>query len=165
MASWLHQPIAMPLARTKHFGTVDYEEAAVLTFPSGLPAFERFTRFLLIEQPAAAPLVFLQSLGDAGVCLPAIAVMAVDPNYELSLTSEDLEELGFTSSEQTPGPNSIGCFVIVSVPASGPPTANLLAPVVINLATRLAVQSVRADTKYSHQHPVVPARDGEGVCS
>src|SRR3974377_2278454 len=161
MASWLHQPIAMPLARTKHLRRGGYQEPACPTFPPGWPAFERLTRFLLIEQPAAAPLVFLQSLDDAGVCLPAIAVTAVDPDYELSLTSEDLEELGLTSSEQSPAANTIGCFVILTVPASGPPTANLLAPVVINLATRVAVQSVRTDDRYSHLHPIIP----EAVCS
>jgi flagellar assembly factor FliW len=155
----------MSQALTKHFGTVEYDEAAVITFPSGLPAFERLHRFLLIEQPAAAPLVFLQSLDEAGICLPAIAVMAVDRNYELSLTSEDLEELDFTSSEQPPGATSIACFVVVSIPPGGRPTANLLAPIVINLAARVAVQSVRSDTRYSHQHPIVSAPEGEAVCS
>lgn len=156
---------AMPQARTKHFGTVEYEDGAVLIFPLGLPAFERLTRFLLIEQPEAAPLVFLQSIEDGEVCFPAIATMAVDPTYELSLSSEDLEELGFTSGDGTPGADSLACLVIVSVPDNAPPTANLLAPIVINLANRRAVQSVRGDTTYSHQHPMFPARNPEAVCS
>ena len=152
-------------ARTRHFGPIEYDEAAVLTFPWGLPAFEQLSRFLLIEHPSAAPLVFLQSLEREELCLPAIPVLALDPDYELALSSDDLETLGFTSAEQPPGVDTLGCFVVVSIPAVGPATANLLAPIVVNLASRLAVQAVRADRRYSHQHPLVSAGTGEAVCS
>ena len=37
----------------------------------------------------------------------------------------------------------------------GPPTANLLSPVVIHWRTRLAVQAIQADSPYSHQHPLL----------
>ena len=152
-------------ARTKHFATIEYDEAAVLTFPDGLPAFEHLSRFLLIEQPSAAPLVFLQSLEQEDLCLPAIPVLALDPDYELALSADDLETLGFTTLEQPPGGDAIGCFAVVSVPAMGPASANLLAPIVVNLASRRAVQSVRGDTRYSHKHPLVAAGAGEAICS
>ncbi len=156
----------MPVARTKHFNTLDYQDDAILTFPVGLPAFEGLTKFLLIEDAASAPLVFLQSLEDEEVCLPALAAIAVDSEYELSLTGDDLEALGFTDSEPLPAGNSIACLAIVSVPAAGPATANLLAPVVVNLAARRAVQAVRVDTRYSHQHPLInAAQTGAPLCS
>jgi flagellar assembly factor FliW len=153
----------MPQAQTKHFGAIQYDEEAVLTFPEGLPAFEQLTRFLLIDHPSATPLVFLQSLERSDLSLPAIAALAVDPDYELSLSVEDLETLAFSGSEGAPPENAIGCFAIVSIPDGGPPSANLLAPIVVNLAARRAVQSVRSDGRYSHQCPILPA--GEGVCS
>jgi flagellar assembly factor FliW len=54
---------------------------------------------------------------------------------------------------------------VVTLPASGPATANLLAPLVVNLAARLGVQAVRSDARYSHRHPLATAAAGEGVCS
>jgi flagellar assembly factor FliW len=153
----------MPQAQTKHFGAIEYDKEAVLTFPEGLPAFELFTRFLLIDHPSATPLVFLQSMERSDLCLPALPVLAVEPDYELSLSVEDLEILEFGGPDGGAPQNAIGCFAIVSIPESGPPTANLLAPVVVNLAARRAVQSVRSDTRYSHQCPINPA--GVGVCS
>ena len=42
------------------------------------------------------------------------------------------------------------------------PTANLLAPVVINRASGRAVQAVRSDRVYSHKHPLLPQ---EAPCS
>jgi flagellar assembly factor FliW len=155
----------MPQARTKHFAILDYDEGAVLTFPVELPGFEHLTRFLMVEHPDTAPLTFLQSLESEDVCLPALAVLAVDPDYELALTTDDLEDLGFTAHEQIPVGNAIGCFAIISVPADGPATANLQAPVVVNLAARRAVQAVRLDTRYSHQHPIARAVGREDMCS
>lgn len=152
-------------ARTKHFESVDYDESAVLIFPTGLPGFERLTRFLLIEHPVATPLAFLQSLEDQDVCLPSIPVLAVDPDYELALSSDDLEVLGFAGSEALPPGNTLACFAVVSAAPNGSATANLLAPIVVNLAGRRAVQAVRGDTRYSHQHPIVSAETGEAVCS
>jgi flagellar assembly factor FliW len=45
-------------------------------------------------------------------------------------------------------------LALLSIADGGRMTANLLAPIVINLADRVAVQAVRSDLKYSHQHPV-----------
>ena len=163
VASWLLTP--MPQALTRHFATMEYEEETVIGFPQGLPAFEQLTRFVLVEHPATSPLVFFQSLERADVCLPAVPVLAVDPNYELALTPDDLDDLGFAAQEPIPAGNAIGCFAIVSVPMEGPATANLLAPVVINLSARRAIQAVRLDTRYSHQHPILPVPAKEGACS
>ncbi len=147
---------------TRHFATVEYHEDAILHFPSGLPAFEGLSRFLLIEHPGTAPLVFLQSLESPDVCLPAVPVKAVDPNYELALTAEDVETL---DTGAAPEEANLGCLAVVSVPATGPATANLLAPVVVNWRTRIAVQSVRSDTRYHHQHPIVGSGTEAGPCS
>src|SRR4051812_43711580 len=102
MASRMHDSSLMPQAPTKHFGTIEYDEEAVLTFPEGLPAFETLTRFLVIEDAASAPLVFLQSLDDQSICFPAMSPLVVDPDYELSLTPDDLETLEFAGSEEYP---------------------------------------------------------------
>ena len=45
-----------------------------------------------------------------------------------------------------------------------PATANLIAPLVINLRTRQAVQAIVCEGDYSHQH-VFPASSPEAVCS
>ena len=35
-------------------------------------------------------------------------------------------------------------------------TANLMAPIVMNLKTRRGLQAIRRDSMYSHQHPIAP---------
>jgi flagellar assembly factor FliW len=77
---------------------------------------------------------------------------AVDPGYEMGLIQDDRELLGLEGSRQPEAGPEVLCLAILTAPPDGPPTANLLAPVVINLATRVGVQAVRADARYSHRH-------------
>jgi flagellar assembly factor FliW len=147
---------------SQQLGVLEYEDGAVLEFPAGLPGFEDQTRFLLVERPAAAPLVFLQSLSLADLCFLAVPVSAIDPDYDLAVTAEDLGRLGLGRQQQPRQNVDVLCLALLSVPEDGPLTANLLAPIVINVQNRRAVQAVRVDSRYSHQHPVTPP---EPVCS
>ena len=143
----------MPQALTKYFGSIEFGEAEVVQFPSGLPAFEEETQFLVMEPAASAPLIFLQSLRQPEFCFLALPMVTVDPKYHLAIAMEDLESLGIDSSE------GVTCLAILAVTDNGAFTANLLAPVVINRVRRLGLQAVRLDSIYSHQHPL-----GEGAC-
>jgi flagellar assembly factor FliW len=147
----------MPETRTKHFETVQYDEAAVLSFPTGIPAFENHRRFVLLERSATAPVVFLQSLDDDQVCLLAVPVQAIDPHYELEVAPDDLDTLQADSLEQLAEAQELACLAVIAVPDSGAVTANLAAPVVMNLQTRRGVQAVRGDTRYSFAYPIAPA--------
>ncbi|MBZ5591364.1 MAG: flagellar assembly protein FliW [Acidobacteriia bacterium] len=145
----------MPQSETKYFGTVSYDDQTVITFPAGLPAFERYRRFLPIEDAARRPFIFLQSLDDPLLCFLTLPVAALDPGYQLKMSAEDLAAIGL---ERPPAATAgLLCLAVVSFHRDGIPAANLLAPVVVNAATRQAVQSVRDDSVYSSCHPLAPA--------
>jgi len=141
---------------SKRLGTVELDDAAVLHFPAGLPGFEHCTRFALVERAATVPIVFLQSLDLQQICFLAVSIKAIDSGYQLAMTREDLERIGIDSTED------VICLAILSPAEDGRFTANLLAPVVIDRKTRRAVQAVRVDSRYSHQHPLT---GGEAPCS
>jgi len=54
------------------------------------------------------------------------------------------------------------CLAIITTGDGQPPTANLLAPIVMNLRTNVAVQAIQTETGYSHQQ-LLPTEDAEGV--
>ena len=142
----------MPLVQTRRFGALEYADSSVLRFAAGPPGFEDQTCFALVEQPEMTPVVFLQSLSRAELCFLAAPVGTLLKDYDLAMTREDIERLGLNGSRQpTPG-EEVLCLALLCAPENGPVTANLLAPVVVNLQTRTAVQAVRADARYSHQH-------------
>ncbi len=139
---------------TTHFGPLDYDDSAVLNFPAGLPGFENQTRFVLVEQPPVAPIVFLQSMTTPNLCFLAAPVNFIDAQYELSITRDDLQVLGMEGKGPFQPGAGVLCLVILTAPENGPLSANLLAPVVVDVRTRRAVQAVRVDSRYSHQHPL-----------
>jgi len=56
------------------------------------------------------------------------------------------------------------CLAIITVPEGKPPTANLMAPLIVNRKTRLALQAIQVDSAYSHQH-ALPMPPVEERCS
>jgi flagellar assembly factor FliW len=120
-----------------------------LEFPSGLPAFEDQHKFSLDAHPRQAPLHELRS-ESTPLFFYLLPIHAIDPAYEIDLSAADRTQLRL---EETA---SLLAFAILTTGENSPPTANLLAPVVVNPSNGRAVQAVRADARYSHQHPLGP---------
>jgi flagellar assembly factor FliW len=143
----------MPTLQTKNFGLIGYDADAALEFPRGLPGFEERRRFLALHFDGTDPLVYLQSVEDPGLCFLTIPVLVADPTYRLRLEPEDTELIGLTSSAPRIGEEAL-CLTVLSLREEGP-TANLLAPIVVNLRNRQSVQAVATQSGYSHQHPLM----------
>lgn len=116
-----------------------------LEFPHGIPAFENETRFRLIERE---PLLFLESETNPGLSFLLLPVALIDPDYRMTISAEDQETIGALRESR------LMCLAVITAAEDSPPTANLLAPVVINLDTGRAVQAVRSDSVYSHKKAI-----------
>ena len=87
----------MPSIDTR-FGTLEYNEEARLEFPWGIPGFEEYRWFVLVDQPANRPVVFLQSLEKSDLCFMTLPIADIAPDYRLKILAEDLERLGLDGS-------------------------------------------------------------------
>jgi flagellar assembly factor FliW len=116
-----------------------------LEFPHGIPAFENEKRFRLIDRE---PLVFLESESNPELSFLLLPVALIDPEYRLALSAEDRETIGAREG------SSLLCLAVITAAEDSPPTANLLAPVVINPENGRAVQAVRCDSAYSHKKAI-----------
>jgi flagellar assembly factor FliW len=148
--------LAMPSVETKYFGTLSYAGESVFDFPHGLPAFEQEKSFVLIDTPESAPLLFLQSLARAGLCFLALPILVADKDYQLAIAPEDLEHLGLDSRRQPVLGADVTVLALVSLRDGVLASANLMAPIVLNVKTRRGLQAIRRDSRYSHEHPVAP---------
>jgi flagellar assembly factor FliW len=144
---------------TAYFGELDYAEGAVFHFPYGLPGFELERAFLFVQQPQTEPLMFLQSLGNPQLCFILLPILVVDENYTVNLDAEDLAALHLPSGRQPRIGEDILCAAIVSTSEGEAPTANLMAPVVVNLKEQIGLQAIQADSPYSHRHPIAPGKE------
>jgi flagellar assembly factor FliW len=123
----------------------------VIDFPAGIPGFEQERRFILIEQQALDPLVFLQSLVSPALCFLALHARVVCPDYKFRMSDEDLELLGLPG--QPPIGPDLACLTLIHLDEKDI-TANLLAPIVIHVSARRGAQTILAGSEYSHQHKI-----------
>ena len=144
----------MGILRTKYFGEIAQGDESGFHFPLGLPAFEEEKRFVPVELPGSDPLVFLQSARTPELCFLAFPIQVVDPEYHLALAVEDLAVLGLEANRQPRIGEEVLALALLNVRDGFPVTANLMAPMVVNLKTLTAVQAVRHDAEYSFEQAV-----------
>ena len=153
----------MPSVQTKYFGTLPHVEESAFDFPQGLPAFEEEKVFVLIEAPEKAPLVFLQSMLRPSLCFVAFPILVVDKQYQLAIAPEDLEELGLDPRRQPTLGSEVIVLALLTLHDDFPATANLMAPIVLNVKARRGLQAIRRDARYSHEHPIIASAGGENA--
>ena len=146
--------VRMPSFPTTYFGELEYTSDSVFEFPSGIPGFEKHTRFLLVEQAQSHPLVFVQSLLSPELCFIAVPVRVVDPQYRLELSEEDLTSMEFPNSAQPRIGEDVACLALVTVTENADPTANLRSPLVLNLKRKVGFQIIHQDFGYSFRQPI-----------
>ena len=122
----------MPEIVTPHFGRLAYEETSIIEFPAGLPGFEDEHRFLLVDHGASRPVAFLQSASRGSLCFITMPVPALARGFRLSAAVEDLRLIGMDSAKQPEVGKDLLCLAIISIADDGTPTADLLAPLLIN---------------------------------
>jgi flagellar assembly factor FliW len=145
---------------SSQFGVLRYETDQVMETPCGLPAFESERRFLAIEKPENAPIVFLQSLQTPELAFITLPVTFLAPDYAIEFTPEDLETLKWVDEQPPRIDHEVLCLALVTVGSEPGATANLMAPLVVNLANRRTVQVIQT-AGYSHQHPLGANPEGE----
>lgn len=127
------------------FGTLEVEPGKIIEFPRGLPGFEACRRFSLFHPEGGEPKYFiLQSIDD-----PEVAFHIADParfgfSYEISLSDEDAALIGLADAAE-----AVVAVILTKPEASTPLSANLNAPLVINLASRRGLQHVFARLDYA----------------
>jgi flagellar assembly factor FliW len=131
------------------FGDCTYRESEVVRFPWGLPGFATLRRFLVISVNEEQSYIWLQSLDDPRVALPLCDPWSLFDDYEAGLPLYAKQSLDIETAESF----CVLC-VLVAPPGGAPTTINLLAPIIINLETRVGRQVTLENGRYSVRTPV-----------
>lgn len=120
------------------FGTLEIEPSKVVEFPRGLPGFEHCHRFSLFHQEGAEPkYVIMHSLDDVDVAFYLADPAHFNFNYEIKLSDVDVADIGLMDPA-----SALVLVMVMKADDNAPLTANLNAPVVINLETQRGLQYV-----------------------
>ena len=120
-------------------GEVEVSPERVITFPAGLPGFEACRQFALLhpEGSEAPKLFMLQSLDEPEVAFTVTTPDIFGLNYEFTLSDDDVAALQLGSADDA------SVLLIVSRgDATAPVRANVMAPLVLNTATRRGLQKI-----------------------
>ena len=139
--------------RTSRFGDIEVDEELIIDMPDGLIGFERCRRYVVITPGEDTAFRWFQSLDDGGVAFPIIEPWQFMEDYSPTISDMDARLMGL--SQETPKL----VFAVVTVPKHDPRsmTANLLAPLVINAATRCGRQVIVTDDQYTTRHSILEA--------
>jgi flagellar assembly factor FliW len=123
------------------FGDIDLDDAKTIVFPRGLIGFPEARRYVLLERPGQ-PVAWLQSLDVPGLAFPVIDGSAVAGTYPDPPAAKLARDAGLATAEPV-------VLIVVAVRKGRELVANLLAPLVIDLASRSGAQIVLDPKKYS----------------
>ena len=122
------------------FGTFDVDQADIMTFPDGVPGFDRCRRFVLLSSAPFAPLQCLHAVDGVAASFLAVDPRLVMPGYQCALHPSDYECL--RADDTTP---LVWLALITVAEATEQASANLRAPIVVNPESMLGRQVISDD--------------------
>ncbi|MDA8233881.1 MAG: flagellar assembly protein FliW [Clostridia bacterium] len=132
---------------TSRFGEIQINEDDIINFPQGILGFEDIKRFIILSFEEQAPFKWLQALDDSDLAFVIAEPFLFFSDYEFDLSDEDQKMLEGSTIEQ------LGVYVILLMREKATDvSANLMAPIVVNLTKRKAKQVVLYNEKYSTKH-------------
>lgn len=137
------------IINTSRFGRIELQDNDVLNFPEGLLGFADLRQFVLLDDPSDEIFAWLQSCESSHIAFPVLEPELFTDVYKVTLTKNDLESLKLPSQEKA------RYFSIVTIPDDPTQmTANLKAPIVVNVVERIARQCVLQDNHLAIREPI-----------
>lgn len=135
--------------KTSRFGLIEITQEDIIQFPEGLLGFNDLRQFVLLDDPNDEIFAWLQSCEEPGIAFPILEPELFTQQYNVNLTKHDLEVLGLNKAE------GIRFFSIITIPEDPTQmTANLKAPIVVNVSQRTARQCVLQDNSLAIKEPI-----------
>ncbi len=137
---------------TDRFGELEIDEKRIVTFAEGIPAFETEHEFIVLPYDEESPYYFMQSLTKPGLAFLLTIPELFFADYSAEIDDATIEELGIED------PEKVLVYTLITIPNGSVRymTANLLAPIVINVANMKAKQIVMDKSNYTTKHRLFP---------
>ena len=139
------------------FGEIEVDPDVVIVFERGLPGFPECTQFIVMDHDRETPLKWLQCVDR-----PEVSFLIVEPEQILAAYQLDIPQqvLNLLELEGTENPADIAIFVLLNADEDRL-TANLRAPVVVNVQKRRAHQMILEDADVPLRHVIEPPEKEE----
>jgi flagellar assembly factor FliW len=141
---------------TTRFGALTLEEKKIIDMPTGMLGFPEKRRFVILTHRDDSPFYWYQSVDDPDLAFVITSPSLFHPDYNVDLT-DTLKAMSWDLAEK----ESILLYVVVNIPKGSPEkmTANFIGPILVNPEKCQAVQTVIANSPYSHKVPLMKTKE------
>lgn len=137
------------IIQTSRFGQVQLSHEDIITFPEGLLGFQDLRTFVLLDDPNDDIFAWLQSCESPSIAFPVLEPELFSESYKINLNKSDLEVLQMANA------SGVRSFCIVTIPDDPTlMTANMKAPIVVNVQKKRARQCVLQDNNLAIREPI-----------
>ncbi len=137
------------IVKTGRFGELGVDESEVISIPQGILGFPEYKTFCLVDPGDETLILWMQSLNHPDIAFPVLEPKVFKPDYAVRLSALELRELKLETIQNS------AVFVILTIPDDATQmTANLKAPLVINLKAQIAKQVILQENEYTIKHPM-----------
>jgi flagellar assembly factor FliW len=131
------------MIETSRFGSIAVSENDIITFPEGMLGFSKIDQYVLVERADDSLFIWLQALKKPTVAFPLLEPQILERNYRVEMIDEDMKMIRMKDLKHSK------VFSIITIPTDPTKmTANLKAPVVINVKDKLAKQVILHNQDY-----------------
>lgn len=130
--------------KTTKFNEVKIDKSSIFNFVSPIIGFNDLKDYAIIDYKPDSPFKWLQSMEDMDLAFPITLCSFFGIDYQFNIPDDEAKKL------EIENPDDIFVFNIVNIPSSNPQgaTVNMLAPIVVNLANKKAMQIVLKNTDF-----------------
>ncbi len=141
---------------TTRFGTLTLEEEKIIDMPTGMLGFPEKRRFVILTHRDDSPFFWYQSVDDPDLAFVITSPSLFHPDYNVDMT-EPLKAMSWDPDEK----ESILLYVVVNIPKGNPEkmTANFIGPILVHPGKSQAVQTVIANSPYTHNVPLMKDKE------
>jgi flagellar assembly factor FliW len=131
------------ILKTGRFGELNLDASELIEFPLGVVGFPELKRFCMVDPGDETLILWLQSVDRPEWAFPVLEPKIFKPDYRVKLSANEKRELNLASLKDA------SVFSILTIPSEiADMTANLKAPIVVNLKNSIAKQVVLQETEY-----------------
>lgn len=144
----------MRKVNTDRFGEIEVDENRIIHFKDGIPAFEDEHEFIILPYDEESPYYFMQSLNKPSLAFLLTIPEIFFPDYSAEIDDDTVAELDIKNIEK------VLVYTMITIPNGSVRymTANLLAPLVINIENMQAKQIVMEKSNYTTKHRLFPEK-------
>ena len=132
------------------FGDIEFSKNDIIHFVDGMIGFQQMTQYVVVNTKEGSPYRWLQSVQE-----PKLAFLVSVPESFMKDYAPEISDAQAAQLALLPETEHL-VLVTTTIPAGNPKaaTANLAAPLIINLETRQAKQVILDDEAYTIRYPI-----------